>query len=110
MQPKVTRSRVKPKMFELDKDSALAKSSCCKPTSNVIFRTALALFIMLLAALAVVFFDRIQYACVAFLELVSRLGFWGMILLGIANILGSIFLLPSLIFTLAAGFLYDFCC
>ena len=108
IQPKVTRTRVaKSKIFDLDKDSALAKSSCCRhPSSTLIFRCAAALFCALLLALAVVFFDKIQYACIAFLELVAGLGFWGMVLLGLVNVLCCCFLLPSLIFTLAAGFLY----
>ena len=108
IQPKVTRTRVtKSKIFDLDKDSALAKSSCCRTSSStLIFRSAAALFCALLLALAVVFFDKIQYACIAFLELVAGLGFWGMVLLGMVNVLCCCLLLPSLIFTLAAGFLY----
>lgn len=42
-------------------------------------------------------------------SLISRIrsmGFAGMVILGVVNVVGAVFLIPSLVFTLAAGFLY----
>jgi hypothetical protein len=73
MQPKVTRKLLKAnKLFELDKDSALAKSGCCRqPNSTQFVRLAVILVIITLLLLFICYLNGIQLAAIWFLEAIS---------------------------------------
>ena len=109
MQPKVVarKSVLRKGMFELDKDDG-AKSTCCilRPWMMQTAKVVFLLGAVAATMLGVIHFDKLQYAGLHFLGFISEAGILGVLLLVMVNILSSVVLLPSLLFTLASGFLY----
>lgn len=70
------------------------------------FRLLLLFLLVCVFYLGILHFDLVQYGLVSFMKWIQEMGTLGMLILAVANVFGAMFLLPSMLFTLASGFLY----
>ena len=95
--------------MRIDKDSKLGKSQWCAPSLGTFVLRVMGLLTALgILVLAYRHADVLQNAAVAFINWISEMGWVGVGVFGVANVIAALLLLPSMLFTLAAGFLYGF--
>ena len=94
--------------LKFDKDSELAKSQLCSPAFNTtnLLRILGIIFTGILLYVIILNFNMVQYGIVRFLQWISEMGIIGMFIFGAANVIAAVCLMPLMLFTLAAGFLY----